>query len=111
MHAGDVIFIAAVWLCAGLFFGLGVLAGRKKDPMFFYSGVKVDPSVVRDIPAYNRENARMWKVYSIPFFLCGPLVLLSPLLAAAGIALASTLGLFLLVRHYHKIERRYILKK
>lgn len=57
-------------MCAGIFYGIGVWAQKRKDPMHFNSGTTVDPKTISDVPAYNRENARLWKQYSLPFWLC-----------------------------------------
>lgn len=67
-----------------------------------------------DIQGYNRENARMWKCYSIPYFASAGLALLGCyhewfiIGAMLVLILAAFPGIILLIRHYRKIEKRYI---
>lgn len=110
MDAGDFIFLALVWLCAGMFVVIGLSATRRSSPVHFWSGSVVDPDTVSDISSYNREVGRMWKLYSTPFWVSGPLFFLSPPAGAVVIALASTVGIVLLIRRYRTIEAVYIIK-
>ena len=111
---GGVLCLVISWSCAVLFYGIGWWAQRKQTPMGFWSGMELKPEWVRDIPAYNRECAVMWKVYSIPYFLCGILGLLGMFHTGFTVAmvvlmvLATVPGLIPLIRHYKKIERKYI---
>lgn len=110
---GIIIMSASCLICAASFFGVGVWASKRKDPMNFWSGTRVDPKTISDIPAYNRENARMWKAFSVPFWLMIVLEILSawfPWLvwvAIALLALSCTVGLAWLVWKYGKIKRKY----
>lgn len=112
--AGVVILTVCCWGSAALFFGIGLWAGRRKTPMHFWAGTEIDPKTVSDIPAYNRENAVMWKVYSIPYWTAGALSLFlgraqwCSIAAGILIALACFPGLLILIRHYRKIETKYI---
>ena len=102
--------------CALLFSGIGIGAERMEKPMHFWSGSTIKPELVRDIPQYNHENAVMWKVYSIPYFLCcifNILGLYYEVFTYISIFLliaACFPGLIFLVRHYMKIEKKYIVK-
>ena len=114
---GAIICLAISWACGAIFYGIGWWADRKKTPMGFWSGMELKAEWVRDIPAYNHENAVMWKVYSIPYFLCGILGLLGIVHEAFTVfvlivmVLAMVPGLFLLIRHYKKIETKYICRE
>lgn len=46
-----------------LFFGIGVFAWNRKDPIWFWAGSKVDKEDITDVKSYNHENAIMWMVY------------------------------------------------
>ena len=100
-------------LCAGIFYGIGLWAKNRKDPMHFYSGTTVDPRTISDIPAYNRENEKLWKTYSVPFFLCAVCafgsiwikVLMT--VSIAVLVLACTVGGGWLVWKYSKILSTY----
>ena len=104
-------------LCAGIFYGIGAWAQSRKDPMHFYSGTTVDPKTISDVPAYNRENARLWKRYSIPFWLCALCAFGSiwvEVLMKISIALlvvGCTLGSGWLVWKYSKIHSKYRIRK
>ena len=103
-------------MCAGVFYGIGVWAQKRKDPMHFYSGTTLDPKTISDIPAYNHENAKLWKTYSVPFWLCAMCSLASmwvePLMTVSIVVLVlgCTLGGGWLVWKYHRILKKYQVK-
>ena len=100
-------------LCAGIFFGIGMWAKSRKDPMHFYSGTTVDPRTISDIPAYNRENEKLWKTYAAPYFLCAACAfgsIWAKVLMTVSIVvlvLACTVGGVWLVLKYNKILSTY----
>ena len=100
-------------LCAGVFYGIGVWAQKRKDPAHFYSGTTVDPKTISDIPAYNHENARLWKQYSIPFWLCAGCALGSiwfevlMVVSIVLLTLGCTVGIGWLIYRYHRILKTY----
>ena len=114
--AGAIIMALCCFGC-GLTFNL--IAGwaiKSKKPVNFWSGTKVDPEKVKDIPAYNRANAMMWNVYSVPYWLAGIVGCFGYLgdvfsvAAAILLSLSCFPGLFFLVFRYRKIENQYIIK-
>ncbi len=104
---GKVIMIACCWICAGLFFGLGVYSSHRKEPMWFWSGSKVPSKSISDVPAYNRAQSVMWKVYSLHYWVSGAAAFFSP--AGAGILLAAVCVLSVppLLFAHERIEKRY----
>ena len=100
-------------LCAGIFYGIGMWAQKRKDPMHFYSGTTVDPRTISDVAAYNRENARMWKTYSVPFWFCSVCSVASiwveslMKVSITVLVLSCTLGGGWLILKYHKILKAY----
>ena len=100
-------------LCAGIFFGIGMWAKSRKDPMHFYSGSTVDPKTISDIPAYNRENEKLWKTYSMPYFFAAACSLgsiwVTALMTVSIIVmvLACTAGGCWMVLKYNKIHNTY----
>ena len=100
-------------LCAGIFYGIGFWAQKRNDPMHFYTGTTVDPKTISDIPAYNRENAKMWKVFSVPFWLCAGCALGSiwfdvlMIVSIVLLALGCTVGIGWLICKYQKILKKY----
>lgn len=116
--AGETVFGAIMMMlcgfgCGVLFFWIGVWASSRKDPMHFWSGSTVDPKTISDIPAYNRANARMWKWYSIPFWLSGIMGVLTffdsrfASLSMIPIGFACTIGIVLLIGIHRRIQKRY----
>ena len=114
---GGILCLAISWACGALFYGLGWWADRKKTPMGFWSSKDLKPEWVRDIPAYNHACAVMWKVYSIPYFVCGIFGLLGMFHDGFTVAmvilmvLAAVPGMIPLIRHYKKIEIKYIYRE
>lgn len=112
--AGALIWLICCWGCAGLFFGIGIHACRRKTPLHFWAGTKIDPAKVCDISAYNRENGRMWMLYSVPYWICGMFGFffgLSQWWSVAALVVmtfACFPGIWLLIREYKRIEKKYI---
>ena len=114
---GAIIMALCGFGCGALFFGIGVWATKRKDPMHFYSGTTVDPKTISNVPAYNRANGRMWKQFSVPFWMCGVLAIGS--LWADWCAVGYTILIFLgsiaggvwLVLRYNKIRKKYAVTK
>ena len=121
MNAGKIFGVIVMALCGfgcgALFFGMGVYAGKLKKPMHFWSGSAVDPKTISNVPAYNRANGKMWKQFSVPFWMCGVLAIGS--LWADWCAVGYTILIFLgsiaggvwLVLRYNKIRKKYAVTK
>ena len=111
---GAIIMIACCWGCAAVFTAIAVHARRGKEPVNFWTGVSVDPRSVRDIPAFNGENSNMWLVYSVPYWISGGVSFFFgagdhvAVIAVVLLVLACFPGIVLLIRHYRKIEKKYI---
>ena len=104
---GAIIWYITMFGCALLFFGIGIYAGKLEKPMWFWSGSDVDPKSITDIPAYNHENARMWKLYSLWYWAAGLLQLVNMTLALIVLILSCTVGMAILVGTYMKISKKY----
>lgn len=114
---GVIIMALCGFGCGALFFGMGVYAGKLKKPMHFWSGSSVDPKTISNVPAYNRANGKMWKQFSVPFWMCGVLAIGSfwadwcsaayTILIFAG----SIVGGIWLVLRYQKICKTYAVTK
>ena len=116
---GEQIFSAIIWIfcgfgCGGLFYGIGAMALKNRKPAGFWAnGPEIKEEDVSDIPAYNRENALLWKRYSVPYFLLGFLgfgVLWYDGCAIAAMILVvflCTVGSWWLISSYRKIWNRY----
>jgi hypothetical protein len=107
------IIMAIVCFSCGLtFYLIGFMADKSTKPFGFWSGVELDPKRVNDLTGYNRANAIMWKVYSIPYWFAGIIGCFPGELycAISGILLflACIPGLFFLISSYRRIERQYL---
>lgn len=113
---GMLITTVCSFLCAAIFYGIGIWAAKRNDPMHFYSGTTLDPNSISDVTAYNLENAKMWKTFSIQFWLsglCGALSFLDNRLSTVSIALliaGCSVGIVWLVRKYHRILKKYLIR-
>lgn len=114
LTAGTMIMLVCTWGCAALFWFIGRHAQRTEKPAHFWAGTEIDPSQISDIAAYNHANARMWKWYSVPYWISGIVSCFGFLgnayiiAGAAILFLACFPGLYFLIRRYRKIERAYI---
>ena len=113
---GMIIISLCTLLCAVIFYGIGIWASKRKDPMHFYSGTTVDPQSLSDVTAYNFENAKMWKSFSVPFWLgtlCSVISFWDNRFSAVSIALliaGSTVGTVWLVWKYQRILKEYSIR-
>lgn len=108
--AGAIIWCITIFGCAILFFGMGIYAEKREKPMWFWAGSTVDESKISDVKAYNKENARMWKIYSLWYFTSGIIYFWSVGIAIALLVLACTVGMGVLVSTFTKIEKKYKIK-
>ena len=90
-----------------LFTGIGIYAGRRKKPMWFWSGRTVEESEITDIPAYNRANEIMWLSFSAIFWVNTVFGCLN--MKTGGIILLAGcfIGVPLLPFIYGRIYRKY----
>lgn len=108
--AGIIIWSITVFGCAILFLSIGIYAERREKPMWFYAGTTVDESAISDVKAYNQENGRMWKLYSLWFFASGITYFFLPGLSVLLLMLGCTLGIGILIATFSKIEKKYKIK-
>ena len=113
---GLIIMVTVSFGCGVLFYAMGLLAVRSKKPFGFWTGKEVKPETISDIPAYNRENGKMWKLYSLPWFVTGVLYfggIRFPALQWLSVALliaAGTAGIGWLICRYNRIFKKYSVK-
>ena len=111
---GTIILTAFCFAGGAVFFGVGVYAGRKKGPMNFWAGEQIAPESVTDIPAYNRQNAVMWKWNSLSYFLTGLCALLSiwsrgwNYICLGTLVLGCCGGMIAVICRYRNIRRKYL---
>lgn len=103
---GIIVIVFCCLMCGGTF--LGLWAKKSKKPVHFYSGTTVDPKTVSDIPAYNLENAKMWMIYSVPFWVSGVVSFFHVGAAAIIMSTACIPGFLWLIFRYRRICKKYI---
>ena len=110
---GMIIMLGCCFGCGAMIFGIGLWAERSKKPFGFWTFREVKPEAISDVPAYNRANGKLWKLYSIPFFLASALFVAgiwNPGFQMAALVVligACTLGILWLILHYRHILRKY----
>ena len=102
-----IIWCMVLFGCAALFFGIGVYARKRNQPMGFWSGSKVDAAQITDVKQYNQENGVMWQVYSLWFFAAGLARIWCPPAAVILLVLGCSAGTLLLVGAYKRIYKKY----
>ena len=113
---GLIIMGGVSFCCGALFYAMGLWAERSPKPFGFWTGKEVRADSLSDIPGYNRENAAMWKCYSLPYFLAGGFYIAGIRFPALGwvsvglLTLAGTAGIGWLVWRYNRILRKYKVK-
>ena len=105
--ADAIVWYLTAFGCGILFFAIGIYAQNLKKPMWFWSGSRVNPSEITDIPAYNSENATMWKLYSLWFFGAGLAYIWSEVVALILLVASFVIGFPVLVVTYSKIYKKY----
>lgn len=93
--------------CGLLFYGIGVFAKKREKPMWFWSGTEVHSYEITDVEKYNKENAIMWKKYSLWFFVSGITYIFNSVAGLVLFVSGFTIGLALLIFEYKKIYKRY----
>ena len=105
--AGKIIWWIVSFGCAILFYSIGIYATKLEKPMWFWSGTDVNVSEITDVASYNKENGRMWKLYSLWYFASGVAEIWNSILALAFLLLGCSVGIALLVWSYQKIYNKY----
>ena len=110
---GLIIMLGCCFCCGAIFYGIGLWAERSKKPFGFWTFKEVRPESITNIPAYNRDNARMWKLYAVPYFLAGIFEFISiwetsaSWLSIALLIFACTAGIWWVIRRYRAILGKY----
>ena len=108
--AGKIIGFVVSFGCAILFYYIGVYAQKLEKPIWFWSGTEVKPSQITDVKRYNKENALMWKVYSIWYFAAGASGIWSAIALFILLLMSCSVGLVILVLWYQHIFKKYKVK-
>lgn len=90
-----------------IFASIGFYSLKRKDPMNFWSGQVIKKDEITDIPSYNKENAIMWFLYSLCYFVLAILSFKYPLISATLLGIVATFGLIPLIVIYNRIYKKY----
>ena len=104
---GKIICLAVAFGCAALFYAIGRYAGKLDTPMGFWANAELDRDRITDVPGYNRENAVMWKGYSLWYAAAAVAALFSEIAFLILLVLSCTLGLWFLIWRYKTILKKY----
>ena len=105
--AGKIIGAFCCLLCAAPFFAIAALGEKGQEPLHFWNGDTSLNGKVRDVPAYNRKMASLYRKYAVSFLLAGIILLASPPAGAVFLLLNSSIGIYILFRRYQNILARY----
>ncbi|MGN0487550.1 MAG: hypothetical protein ACI4GB_10005 [Acutalibacteraceae bacterium] len=107
MESENIIFLFIMIFCSALLTGIGIYVMRREEPMWFWSGSKVESEEISDVPAYNRANGIMWILYSLPMWLATFIGLKHTAVTVTIILLDSTVGIIALIVAYKRIYNKY----
>jgi uncharacterized protein YneF (UPF0154 family) len=107
MAFGNIFMAGVCWFCAIIFGSMALWAHKRKTPMHFWSGSKVHPDEITDIPAYNRENAMMWGAYAAFMVVAGLASLFNSTVGIALLLIALLPGIIVLMFVYRRIYNKY----
>ena len=105
--AGKIIWYAVTLGCAVLFYAIGIYARKIDKPMWFWSGTQVDAAEITDVEQYNKENGRMWQIYSLCYVLAGVAECFNEVLALVILFVSGTVGVIPLICVYNRIYKKY----
>ncbi len=95
------------WWCAVIFLAIAIYFRQKDTPAHFWSGSTVEPWEIRDIPAYNRANARMWGIYGALWVVIGAVAFWDVAASAVLMGIVAFGGIPVLIFGYRKIYGKY----
>lgn len=104
---GNLIVLIFCWSIAGLSLLVGFAATKISKPMTSITGSKSRLENIWDVKGFNREVGKLWKYYSIPFWVAGPLWLIHVKLGALVMLLGVVPGLFVLHFFYCRIAKKF----
>jgi len=107
MGSGNTIFLVICLFCALTFLAMALWAFMRKTPMHFWSGSRVSPDEITNIPAYNRANGLMWAAYAAGMALSGIVGLFSIGAGTVLLLIFCLPGIGVLILVYKLIYRRY----
>ena len=93
--------------CAVCFWAVAKFGKNGKDPISFWNGDTSLKGKVKDVPAYNREMAKVYTIYGWTYAAAAVAGVVHPLAGVAILLPDITVGIFLVYRCYKKILQKY----
>lgn len=104
--AGRIIGFICYMLCAIPFWAIAKFGKDGKDPISFWSGDTSLKGKVKDVPAYNREMAKVYTIYGWAYFAAAVGGAIHPI-AGVVIMVLALVGIVFVYRVYKKILAKY----
>lgn len=90
-----------------LIMGLGIYAWKRKEPMWFYAGSRINEEEISDVVAYNKANGYMWLGFSLTLWMATYVMANYLLLGGIMLLLVCVLGGLLLPIIHGKLCEKY----
>ena len=104
---GGIFFAVGMIPIGALFVGIGIYAWKRKEPMWFWAGIKVNEKEIADVPAYNRANGLLWIGFSMVFWVSALLGLFQMKIAGPLMILGIVAGSLAMPIIYNGIYNKY----
>lgn len=104
---GSILWLVCVCAVGLIFFAISSYAEKKKTPMWFITGGYISPDIISDVKEFNKENATMWRNYSVIYFASGVLHFIDKPTAMMVLLFACTGGIVWLFWKHSKIMQKY----
>ena len=104
--AGRIISFICYFMCAAAFWGIAKFGKDGKDPISFWSGDTSLKDKVKDVPAYNREMAKVYNIYGWAYFAAAVGGAIHPI-AGVAIMTIDLIAIMFVYRAYKKILSKY----
>ena len=104
---GNIAFLIIMIPVSLLFTCLGIYAWRRKEPMWFFSGISVSAEEITDVPAYNKANGKLWIAYSLIFWISAICGFFKAGVGGIILIVGGIIGSIALPLIYNKIYNKY----
>ena len=104
--AGRIISFISYLLCAIPFWAIAKFGKDGKDPISFWSGDTSLKGKVKDVPAYNREMAKVYTIYGWAYFAAAVGGAVHPI-AGVVIMVLDLIAIIFVYRSYKRILSKY----
>ena len=104
--AGRIICAISFFMCAIPFWAIAKFGKDSRDPISFWSEDTSLKGKVKDVPAYNREMAKVYAIYGWAYFAAAVGGAIHPIAGVAIMAL-DLIAIIFVYRAYKKILSKY----